>query len=381
MKKSLPALLISLFAFNANAQTAPLYRFTDELKNAAKDCSPYEEDFSATNPILKTVTKFFGLDDISTFIRVKGKNEKGFCDFSIVSQMDDIVVSDQVCSVSPEQLTNIYDAMTDQSTERITETFTTYITYSKPDGTKEKKPMQTTVTDTKMNIAWQKISGTACEKREIKFSDQDMKRLQRKTFALPKDFIESLQICRPAKAEKNITFFSMTAEITGVKSGLCQIKMPPFELSLNKKHVQKIETWIDFYSFAEDPATAKYIPEYSTMGLSGTMKACAYGDKQYNAGSESSSFGDVKIAKGLSSSFSDDVCTITFKNTMEIKGKTTDYSKICKLSKEDVIKMFPTDPNKEKEENGFSFSLPFSEEERKLSEDLYDKLTQQNFCN
>ena len=379
MKKIFIALLIVLFTCDATAQTAPLYHFTDELKNAAKDCTPYEEDFSATNPILKTITKFFGLDDIATFIRIKGENDKGFCDFSIVSQMDDIVVSDQVCSVSPEQLTEIYNAMTNPPTDQVTETFTTYITYSNPDGTKEKKPMETTVTDTKLNIAWQKISGTACEKRNIKFSDQDMEKIQRKTFALPAGFIESLQVCRPAKAEKNITFFSMTAEITGVKSGLCQIKMPPFELSLNRKHVRKIETWMDFYSFAEDPATAKYVPEYSTIGLLSVMKNCALGDKESNAGSESSSFGNVKITKGLSSAFNDDICTITFKNTMEINGKTTDHSKICKITKADLLKLLPVDPEKKKE-NGFSISLPFSEEERKLSDELYEKLIRQNLC-
>ena len=146
--------------------------------------------------------------------------------------------------------------------------------------------------------------------------------------------------------------------------------------------MQKIETWMDFYSFVDDPALAKYVPEYSTIGLSASMRACSFGDKTHEAGSESSSFGNVKIAKGLSSAFSDDVCTITFKNTMEINGKTTDYSKICKISKAELLKMLPVDPEKEKErENGFSISLPFSEEERKLSDELYEKLTKQNFCN
>jgi len=380
MKKSLFLLpVISLFAFNANAQTAPLYYFTENLKNSAKNCTPYEEDFSAANPILKTVTKFFGLDDISTFVRIKGKNDKSFCDFSIVSQMDDIVVSDQVCSVSPEQLTEIYDAMTNPSTDQVTETFTTYITYSKSDGTTEKKPMETTVTDTKLNIAWRKISDTACEKKKIDFSDEQMKRLQRKTFALPADFVESLKVCRPAKAEKNIVFSAMTAEITGVKKGYCQIKMPPFELSLSKTQAQKVETWMDFYSFAENPTAAKYVPEYSTIGLLASAKACVFGDKTHDAGSESSSFGNVKISKGLSSAFKDDVCTITFKNTMEINGKTTDHSKICNVSKTDLTKLLPVAPDKEKEQ-GFSISLPFSAEEQKQSKELYDKLIKQNLC-
>lgn len=381
MKKSFLALSAVLLSFNANANIVPpLYRFTDELLAAAKDCAPYEEDFSATNPILKTFTKLFGLDDITTFIRIKGKNDKGFCDFSIVGQMDDIVVSEQVCTVSSAQLKEIYDAMTDKSTDQVTETFTTYITYPKADGTTEKKPIETTVTDTKMNIAWKKISEGFCERKKIDFSEEDMKRLQRKTFALPADFIENLRVCRPSKTEKNITFFAMTAEITGVKKGYCQIKMPPFDLSLNKKHVQKIETWMDFYSFADDPTLAKYVPEYSTIGLSGAMKHCVFGDKTYEAGSESSSFGDVKISKGLSSAFDNDICTVMFKNTMEINGKTTDYSKVCKVPKIELIKMFPVDPNKEKDENGFSISLPFSEEERKLSDELYEKLAQQKYC-
>ncbi|MBR1777184.1 MAG: hypothetical protein IJ752_01180 [Alphaproteobacteria bacterium] len=380
MKKSLTLfLLFGLSAFHAKAQSAPFYHFTDELKNAAKECAPYEENFTNSNPILKMFTQFFGLDDIATYIRIKGKNDKGFCDFSIASQMDDIVLSDYACSVSPEQLTEIRDAMTDTSTDQVTETFTTYISYSKPDGTQEKKPMEMTVTDTKMNIAWKKISESACEKRDIKLSEQDMEKLQRKTFALSQDFIEGLRVCRAAETEKKITFFKMTAEITGIKNGLCQIKMPPFEFSLNKTQAQKIEAWTDFYSFAEDSAAAKYIPEYSTTGLFGAIKACASGEKQHNSGSESSSFGGVKITKGLSSVFSDDVCTVTFKNTLEIKEKTVDYSKICKIPQAELVKMLPVNPNKEKEKNDI-ISFPFSEEEQNASKDLFEKIIQQNLC-
>ena len=108
MKKIFIALLIVLFTCDATAQTAPLYHFTDELKNAAKDCTPYEEDFSATNPILKTITKFFGLDDIVTFIRIKGENDKGFCDFSIFITASFIgeILSNKACktslSISPQ---------------------------------------------------------------------------------------------------------------------------------------------------------------------------------------------------------------------------------------------------------------------------------------
>ena len=379
MKKSVPVLLAVLFASGVNAQTSPLYHFSDGIRSAAKECAPYEEDFSAANPVLKTITKFFGLDDISTFIRVKGKNDKGFCDFSIVGKMDDIIVSDQVCSVSSELMTEVYDAMMSSSTDPVTETFTTHITYSSPDGTKEKKPVETTVTDTKLNIAWRKLSETACEKRNITFSEQEMKRLQRKIFALPADFIESLRLCRPAKAEKNIAFSAMTAEIKGVREELCQIDMPPFAFSLNKEHVRRIEAWTDFYSFAGDPVAAKYVPEYSTTGLSAAMKACASGDKNYEAGSERISFGDVKISKGLSSALSGDVCTVTFKNTVEINGETTDHSKICKIEKAGLMKMLPVNSGKEKEQD-FSLSLPFSEEERKLSDELYDTLNRQNLC-
>ena len=108
-------------------------------------------------------------------------------------------------------------------------------------------------------------------------------------------------------------------------------------------------------------------------------KACASGDRNYEAGKSSSSFGNVKISKGLSSAFADDVCTVTFTNTMAVNGKTTDHTKICKITKADLLKMLPVDPEKEKEQ-GFSVSLPFSEEERKLSDELYEKLIRQNLC-
>ena len=133
------------------------------------------------------------------------------------------------------------------------------------------------------------------------------------------------------------------------------------------------------YSFAGDPAAAKYVPEYSTIGLAGAIKACALGDKTHDSGSETGSFGNVKISKGLSSAFAGDVCTVTFKNTVEINGQTADHSKICKISKAVLSELYPVDLEKEKE-NGFSISLPFSAEERKLSDELYDKLIKRNLC-
>ena len=105
-----------------------------------------------------------------------------------------------------------------------------------------------------------------------------------------------------------------------------------------------------------------------------------YNFTENNAGSESSSFGNVKITKGLSSTFGDGVCTITFKNTMTVNCETADHSKICKISKDDLLKLPPFDPIKRKEENVFSISLPFSEEERKQSDELYEKLLKTNSC-
>ena len=114
------------------------------------------------------------------------------------------------------------------------------------------------------------------------------------------------------------------------------------------------DTVPQLYNFTEGlKNAAKYVPEYSTVGLLTVMKDCALENKENNAGSESSSFGNVKITKELSSTFGDGVCTITFKNATTVNGETTDHSKICKISKDDLLKLLPFDPVKEKEENGF----------------------------
>lgn len=337
MRKTL-ALLFVLLSFDAQAQTGTSYHFSDGLLKAAKDCAPYEEDFTPS-----FLAKIPMLDTIKTFIHIKGKNDKDFCDFSIDSQMAGIAVSSRNCSVSAEQLTEIRNAMTDNSS------------------------------DIEINKVWHKISEAACKTETKELSEQDKEKIQQDMLALSPDFIENLRSCTPAREKKSNPFF--LAEIKKQKGDFCRVDLPPFKLALSLKQRETVKTWKDLYSFTLDPVISRYEPEYMTIGLFAALKSCALDDKGYDSGKEKISFDNVTIAKGLSSAFNNGVCMVTFKNVLTRNEKETDHSKICKITKEELLRLLPSDIAKEKEENGFTISLPFSQEEQQLSKQLFEKLT------
>ena len=337
MKKAL-ALFFVFLSFDAQAQTGTPYRFSDGLLKAAKDCSPYEEDFAPS-----FLSVFPLMDKMRVSIRIKGRDDQNFCDFSIDDQMAGITVSSQSCSVSAEQLTEIYKAVTDNSS------------------------------DADINKVWRDISKSACKTETKELSEQDKEKIQRDMLALSPDFIENLRSCTPAREKKSNPFFS--AEIKQQQGDFCRVDIPSFKLALSSKQRETVKTWKDLYSFTLDPVISRYEPEYMTVGLFAALKSCAVENKGYESGNEHIAFDRVSIGKGLFSTFNDGVCTVTFTNVLNRNNDETDYGKICKIAKDELLRLLPSDIAKEKEENGFTISLPFSEKEQTLSKQLFEKLT------
>ena len=135
-----------------------LYNFSDGLLNAARDCSSYSENFSANNPALSV----FGLKP-EILIDIEGKDAEGFCLFSVRNKVTGLSETNIKCRIGSEQQQEILTAMLDRSTTPVTETFTSYITVEDGEGNVQRLPSETTMTDSKFNVIWNKIRSNSCE--------------------------------------------------------------------------------------------------------------------------------------------------------------------------------------------------------------------------
>lgn len=320
--------LFSVFS-DAHAEKNVSYAFTDSFLTAVKNCSRHTEDLTQTNPFLKGWARFFEADDLSVFVRIQGKNDKGECDFSVFAETAGETVSKTTCHISPEQQTELYNEMSGAKVETV----------------------------------WEKISENACERTDKEF----FKQKQNPPLALKESFVEKLRSCIPA--ETTIAVADYSIEVTGFKDFKCQIKLPPFDLSLTLPQLQRINTLLDLYVPAGDPSSARYTPEYPAIGLADALKTCAEKKKEYDKDQGSLDFDTFKLTQRLSSAYDNGICTVKFINVLERAGQTTDYTKTCPIPEKKLKKLLPA---KQKENDAFvSF---------KTNKELYDKIQKMKFC-
>lgn len=306
------------------------FNFSDALLAAAKDCLPYSEDFTRANPRLKAFGALLGDAPFSVQITVKGKDENGFCTFSVTNGL----FGGSVCRVSPEQRREIHQAMLDRSTTPVTESFTTYSFLETPDGKKEKIPTQTTMTDSKFNIVWNKINNTSCDIQEP--TKQDEENLKERFLSFPPEFIEKIRSCLPASSEKNFLFFSTEITVRGKENGKCVLSLPPFELHLTDERLAGIRGLEDLYDLAEDETAARYVPEYQSDGLLYVLNACARNEKERKGPVKTRTIKNIKIQTGVQSVFSDGVCRIKLANVIEKNNRKKGYGKICHIPRNEL---------------------------------------------
>ena len=335
MKKAVIFVFL-LFSVPVSAQmtikneSAELFNFSDALLAAAKDCLPYSEDFTQTNPRLKAFGALLGDAPFSVQITIKGKDETGFCTFSVTNGL----FGSSLCRVSPEQRREIYQAMSDRSTTPVTESFTTYSFLETPDGKKEKIPIQTTMTDSKFNIVWNKINNTSCNIQEP--TKQDEEKLKEQFLSFPPEFIEKIRSCLPGSLEKNFLFFSAEITVRGKENGKCVLSLPPFELLLTDERLAGIRGLEDLYDLAEDETAARYVPEYQADGLLYTLNACARNEKEYKGPIKTQTIKNIKIQTGVQSVFSGGICQIKLANVIEKNNQKKGYGKICYIPQNEL---------------------------------------------
>ena len=119
MKKILLCFSLMLIANMVNAGSVEtrkedkvdIYNFSTKLQNAAKNCSPYKEDFAQNN-------KNFFDSPTKVLVDIHGK-ENGKCHFTVKlsNYYWPMTTHTFECRISPQEQTEILNAMKDKSTK------------------------------------------------------------------------------------------------------------------------------------------------------------------------------------------------------------------------------------------------------------------------
>lgn len=308
-----------------------LYNFSPELINAAKNCTPYQEDFIKSNPDLGQGIPMLGNAKLSVNVNIIGYDNQGKCQFSVHQKISGLADTVYNCTISSSRQKDIVSAMQDRSTTPITATFTTYSTIDYGDGTIEKQPMQQTMTDGKFNIVWAQTIAEDCQIKEQEPSMEEQKSLADNMQTFSEAFQTSLKQCQPASEEKQLFFMTEKAEIIGITEKGCHIKYSDFDLYVPLEKLSSIKTMEDIKAFVGDKENSKYSPKFITLGLKDELIACLSSSAYHQGASETTSTGNITVKNQMSSEKRDNECVLTFANTLITNGETTEYKKICRI--------------------------------------------------
>lgn len=195
---------------------------------------------------------------------------------------------DYDCEVSPQQLNEIYQAMLDRSEEPVTETFIAYTEIEDSDGNIFKNPTETTMTDSKFNVTWSKISAQACQTKINEPNKNDIKQMTEDFSNFSESFMSSLQKCQPAEETKTLLLFNETVKIIGLKDNFCQLQYKSFELSLPIAMLSQITSFTELKKQLSNTEYSRYLPDYSSQALLFELDRCAQHQKTHQGVQETS---------------------------------------------------------------------------------------------
>ncbi len=351
-------------------------RFSRAFLNAAETCSAYSENIAETNPDWKKYAGLFGLpSDGAVDVVIKGKDENGQCLFSVKNSLIGLNTISYDCKLSRQQHRELYAAMIDPDTTPVTETFTVYSTMELPDGSTKKIPSEMQMTDSKFNIAWNKLLHTACSEQINDPNEEEINILKEKIFSFSPSFTEKIKQCLPAQETKQIFLLTVTVSVKGFSGDRCQISVLPFELFVKKDELNDLTTLEKIYSFIEtaDENSLKYIPEYQSAGIISALKACQKGTPRHEGPKMSKSFGNAKIQTGILAAFANGVCQIKLANVLERNNQKKGFGKICTLSSADLKNFVAPDSLNDPDDSFVSLNSP-------EDKDTLKKIMESNLC-
>ena len=219
MKKFLLTLVFG-YSFSALAQTTfQPYYFSDKLKDAVRDCTPYSEDILAKNPQMRWAehppkNDSLNLSSLKMPISVQGKTDGG-CMVSIKFDYSSVPL-ELSCSLSNEVQKKLLNAMNSKAPP-------------------EKKEIRGTVVSVReFDLVMMDIMGHSCRPVERKLSEEEQKELAHKMLAFSDKIKQSLKNCTPDKEKIVVMGKEINeVEIIGKEKEKCHVASHRLHILLN----------------------------------------------------------------------------------------------------------------------------------------------------
>ena len=377
-------------AVNTDKGEPQPYYFSEGLKNAVANCTPYTEELYEKNPDMKKAaaslfSMFSDKIDTSSFkfvFSVKGKkNDK--CQI-LLSYDYSLSQQDLSCELRKEVQENLAKAMNDKSTETKTKTFKSGF-------------VSTTMTAREFDLALAEITSGSCQAAEPQMPSEDkIKEMQHKMLAFSDRFKNSLKNCTPDTEVFKVMGMEMNkAKIKGKEKGKCHVVLQGFHILLNDNELS-LSGFDELGELLSDETRATYSPSYKYQGTLFALSECEQISKSKDqnmslgSGKEELSLSDkVKITRGIESSVKNNACQVLFTLKMTRNGKTEDHSLSCDLTAEQLAQYLQPysslltqyGPKIKISEDSFSsMGGSQTEEVSKADQDLFLKMYKAGIC-
>ncbi len=382
----------ALNATNDKREAQPYY-FSEGLKDAVLNCTPYEEELFAKNPDMveesaSTIKMFAGDVDTSSFkfdFIVKGKKDDK-CQILMKHDLG-LTITESNCEIPEEWQKKLFDIMNDTSTEKKKRTIEGIFSI--------------TLTAREFDLAIGEISNKFC-KAEIPQDahakiEKRQKEIEHKMLAFSDKFKNSLKTCTPDTEVLEVMGMEMNkAKIKGKEKGKCHVVLQGFHILLNDDELSSISGFDELGELLSDETRATYSPSYKYQGTLFALSECEQISKskdqnmRLGSGKEELSLSDkVKITRGIDSSVKDNACQVIFTLKITRNGKTEDHSLSCNLTAEQLaqhIKPYSNllaqyGPKISIEEGSFSMrGGRQTEEVSKVDQELFLKMYKSGIC-
>ena len=390
MKKILLVLFLGC-SVSALAQTeGKPYYFSDELKNAISNCTPYTEDLYEKNPDMKEqagsmMSMFFDRLDLSNakmLLNIQGPNEDK-CRITVKYDYQLPVSQEFECFLSSEAQNKLLTAMNDESTEEKERTF-------------GNNGFSMTMTGREFDLTFAEITNGFCKAIEHELSEDEQKEILHKMMTFSDKFKDSLKNCTPDRDTIEVMGMEVSeVEIKGKEEGGCHVASHGFHIFLNDDELS-LSGFDELAELLADEKRAVYRPSYKYQGTLFALNKCDQKRKykengmNYGAGNSSISLGEnISISQGVDSTYEKGICQILFSLMVERNGKKEDHSlrcdiKVPKISEyinpySDLIQQYA--PKASSSRGNFSFSMGQQNDEvSKADRELLSKMYQDGIC-
>ena len=326
MKKWL-LLILSFCCSSAFAQPQPAaYYFSDNIKKALAECSPFSENLSEKNPNILDTSKsiaaaFFGdidLSEASLFLSVVGPKDNG-CNVSIKYDVPAPMSNEYDCIIPEEERLKLLEIMNKNNSTEI-----------KNHNLEINNGLMLSVDDSEFNARLTLIQNKYCSVKEA-----DEEAIMQQMLEFSDEFKNSLKQC--AKDSTSISFLGMNLlnmHILGKEGDKCHVMSHGFHAWLNDDELAMSGAG-DFMKLLSDEKRVVYRPLYNPDGVLRALSECEK-KNNWDKLKGTMSIGDVEIMQKLEASFTDNACNLLFFLELKRNGKNENHSVRCVVPEAEI---------------------------------------------